>query len=649
MSAYSAHEAWQEALHQHPHPHAHHHHLPVYSQQSPALLYRKYPPPQPASSYPPLPPPPTADPSIRLTSFAADSSRADFHSHAASLFEQSEDAEFPALFDSVKTDVDPRYAPQYHQHPQQRYADEPLKQSYRQPYTEQQPVPHAYPGHYSGSSSFTSPPPSSYSSSFDAPPLTQSARPFHTYAAAASTHVQGSAAPWPSSPELPFETAVPHRALSHLSSSPPAAVQPASALASPAFQVESAGSTAPPLFPLSTVSTSTTNSSPSSPSSSRTSPPSPDSPSAASHSRPLLSTNPALARRLKHREIDAVRKLKETALLRELEALTLTEEERRERGEAAVPRLEAARSADPKDKKRARRKRVRDSEGGGGGEEKRKEKLAVLQASVRRIKELEDKCQRITALCTTQNEDSMQRWGDFFQRLGARHGASSSTSPSTSASSSSSSSSSPLLRLPPSACDCLTFLSHQHALYTSSFIHTNLCFALAAVPTGFILDANTPFLSFTHWLRDDILHHTFTKPYVHPLLAGDGPIPRVSPFVRGGRGGTRWLEDKVELPQYPRSRESKALLLTGQVKTINETWLSRMGDGRVYSFDATSWISRWEDVWVEKVGQSIRVPVELSMMFDGREDRLVEEIPPLGIEEEPLASDGDGGRDALHR
>ena len=331
-----------------------------------------------------------------------------------------------------------------------------------------------------------------------------------------------------------------------------------------------------------------------------------------------------------------MRKAKEVALLKELEGLTLTKEERKVRegrgrgvgvgvgvggggGERAKVedglKVEAGVVGGGKvvgGKRRRKRGREGEEEG------KRKEKLSVLQASVRRIKELEAECAQLS-LSHSRDTDSWTRWGDFLQRVATRH--SDGQGPS------------PLSRLPPAACDCLAYLSHQHALYTSSFIRTKLCFAVSAIPTGFILDANDQFLAFTGWQRNDILLHTFTRPYTHPLLHLP-PARRVPPLVRGGRHCTRWVEDTEEVPQYPRSREAKAALLTGAVQSIHEMWRGRMADGRVWEFFSASWVSRWEDVVVEGMGEKLRVPMELSMMFEGREDALVQEIPPLCIEEE---------------
>ena len=319
-----------------------------------------------------------------------------------------------------------------------------------------------------------------------------------------------------------------------------------------------------------------------------------------------------------------MRKAKEVALLKELEELTLTEEERKARDGKGSGNRGGTEEGDGEVKveggvgraaAKRRRKRCRDGE-----EEKRKEKLAILQASARRIRQLEDQCQQLS-LAHTRDTDSWQRWGDFLQKVAARHQGAAGDASAL------------LSRLPPAACDCLTYLTHQHALYTSSFIRTNLCFALSAVPTGLVLDANDSFLHFTGWSRADILHHTFTKPYTHPLLRLPPPV-RVCPLVRGGRRGTKWVEDREEVSQYPRSTEAKAAMMSGRVQTTHALWRSRMADGRVWEFFSASWISRWEEVAVEGMAEKLRVPLELSIMFEGRDDGLVQEIPPLHVEED---------------
>ena len=639
-------EQWQE-----PHPtrsHPHHHHLPV--DNSSSLSYApsasKFPSyssfttcsSTSASDLPPLPPP-------SAESFP-------HHTVASPVdFELPDDPDFPALFESLTSALDRQssdLALLYSQQPQQpQMSSLPPSHpaalySYLPPPPSQSPLPHlplfAKREEDDGQRSFHDSashvsyqplPPPSYSVARSHPsssPFTQPAFLAPTAPPATGpyqpTVPSATSCPWLFSAAIAATAggSLPH-ALSSPSSSPPMAAH--SALTSPTV-----GAVVIP----SHTSTSTTISSPSSPSSFRVSPPSPHSSSASSKDspavpfkRPALSSNPILDRRLKHREIDAVRKQKETALLRELEQLTLTEEERKERETCHVK--EEAGVVDPKAKKK-RRKRVREGE-----EEKRKEKLAVLQSSVRRIQELEARCAELTQRVGPEQEESMTRWGDFLQLVANRHAMADAAAPS------------PLARLPPSACECLAYLTHHHALYTSSFIRTPLCFALAEVSTGFILDANSNFLAFSGWNKGDILQHTFTKPFVHPSL-GLPPATRVSPLVRGGRSGRRWLEDSWELPQSPRSRQAKGLLLSGAVASIHESWRSRFADGRVYEFFAMSWVSRWEDRWVGgqleggkggrggRGGSCVRVPVELSMMFEGREDALVQEIPRLGLDDD---------------
>ena len=360
----------------------------------------------------------------------------------------------------------------------------------------------------------------------------------------------------------------------------------------------------------------------------------------------------------KHREMDALRRRKETGLIRQLEQLTARDREKRKGVRSALIRRDQGR-------------------------------LAVLHDSVDLISRLEDLNAALTSACNAQ-EERMQAMAQQLQLaihsaagtittdtataastppegerkaqpplphsksaatltipLTRTHRASSTSSSTSSLSSlpspsspSSSSATHPLSLLPSRVSDVLSYFSSRHSLYSSLLGDSRITTLLVDSSTGIGLDANDAYFHHSHFTRHQLTHTLITAPYRFIMgedQGGEGGargavLTEQQPPAKkrrggGGRGSGGVLGagvgDEVAqgVPQWPRSLREMRRLYDGEVGMVHCVWRCRMADGLVREQQWVSWVAKRDSV-VDDHGNVVQRPVH-TVYAAGFDDAVV--------------------------
>ena len=124
--------------------------------------------------------------------------------------------------------------------------------------------------------------------------------------------------------------------------------------------------------------------------------------------------------------------------------------------------------------------------------------------------------------------------------------------------------------------------------------HAGVCLILVHASSNRILDATSRFLACTGFQRTQLVGrrwprlHTQRDTNQRAVRLSDNPV-----LVAGGRGGL--LVPQRQEAQYERSVRLREALYGGRVDKIEAAWRAQLADGRLYEFQATSWISEWEE------------------------------------------------------
>jgi hypothetical protein len=263
---------------------------------------------------------------------------------------------------------------------------------------------------------------------------------------------------------------------------------------------------------------------------------------------------------MKHREIDAQRRQRESAVVSRLHHLNAWK-----------------------------------VEGGDDGEEEfdeKKDKVSILEQSAAKLAELQDLVTHLSRTCTLQQEN-ITKLSLHLREVGTQLQLEAGEDDP----SSSSSSSSVLSHLPRRTAEFLTSFDRSHALYRSCILSASMCIFLVSVETGRLLEANEVMYAMTGWRPEEIIDRVITAPYDkftahHPP---DEPILQnpLRPLVLGPSGQ---LVPARTFSQYPRSKALMKELLTGKQQSITCTWRTQLRDGHIYEVQSMSWVGRREKI-----------------------------------------------------
>ena len=248
--------------------------------------------------------------------------------------------------------------------------------------------------------------------------------------------------------------------------------------------------------------------------------------------------------RQKHKEIDAQRRRREAAVVKQLDQLIDERDDEDDAGEAA----EASNDADSS------------SRADSGSEEKR-DKVTILERSVEELQRLRCLYRKLRRVCNAKDR-RIQQLAHHLHAV-------------------SSSSSSPLL--PPATASYLAFLDNDHSVHSSLFLRSPL--SLMLLTGGVLIDVNARFLSCTGWQREDIVNMRCSPPY------NTGSAERISPLMR------KHLLDPLSgevlttrfCVQYPSAKQQFAKIFTGEQKKVEAVLRMYVPSGRIIEATYSAW------------------------------------------------------------
>ena len=139
--------------------------------------------------------------------------------------------------------------------------------------------------------------------------------------------------------------------------------------------------------------------------------------------------------------------------------------------------------------------------------------------------------------------------------------------------------------------------------------HSTVCLLLVHAPTNRIVDVTSRFLFCTGWQRPNIVGRRWPSLHTKRDTKQRAAGLRDNPVLVQGMGGL--LVPSRQEPQYERSIRLRQQLYGGEVDTVEAVWRAQLADGKLYEFQATSWVSEWEEVeWGGGRGGSRRQPYQ---------------------------------------
>ena len=309
-------------------------------------------------------------------------------------------------------------------------------------------------------------------------------------------------------------------------------------------------------------------------------------PPLSSSARPMLRSPEERSawRKQKHREMDAWRRKKETAVVERFAALSGQTEEKVDEKRDRVTTLEVAceRYAQLLDRMKAMEDELKAE----------KERHAALTAEAARLR-LQAEDREGAAADRTAAAPSDREMSDYAGSAQPVHGRTLSSptrrpslSPPSSGSSASFSSSSVLSR----SCRRLLLerqrLYHRsHVLYQSAFLYPSVMLIIVSATSGRILDCSDSFLAVAGWKRTELVGTVFYGPYSILSALSPVPFPRCNynfsdrPPVIDERGEV--VPAPVFQQQLASTRRGIGELLQGKKDSVNVVWRMSFKVGKV--------------------------------------------------------------------
>ena len=303
----------------------------------------------------------------------------------------------------------------------------------------------------------------------------------------------------------------------------------------------------------------------------------------------LSAAERAAIKKLKHREIDAQRRQRESAAIARLQQLMSS------KSGGTTVEVEVASSASGE----------RDEE--GEGEEERKDKVSVLEDSARRMQQLQELVDRLSDTCSNQAADiqkltlHLHDVGSSGRRGGRLLDDGELDAAVPPLSNCDDWSDSVVSLLPASTARSLMHADRQHALYTSTFLSASICLFVVSVSTGAILEANSLLYESTGWRPPHIINRVLTVPWdvlmssqpAHPGRHREVDSQRV--LVDSPDGDGRLVPARAQ-PQYGRSKEQMQALYSGRTSNISAVWRTQLKNGGIYEVRSSTWVGSRERV-----------------------------------------------------
>ena len=282
----------------------------------------------------------------------------------------------------------------------------------------------------------------------------------------------------------------------------------------------------------------------------------------------------------KHREIDAIRRHREHAVVLKMQSLMEgsngphgSRQHKRARGAA-----EEAAEHNSDDSS--------DEEGGEDGSSTTKrpadkmDKASVMERAAEHMERMQAVLQQMAAACTKQQQH-LRTFLEHQQRLSATASTSATASPPH-----------PLSTLHPYASQRLYAHVGSVTLDSAGAMSDSSAIMVVSLATGCFLHANGRFLSMTGWQPSHLIGrlmmpppHSFVHQRVMPALPNsylvDGPDGR--------------MQEACFFDQHERSKQLMGLLLAGQLRSVTAVWRFLLKDSRLYDVEGTSWLG-YQDI-----------------------------------------------------
>ena len=150
------------------------------------------------------------------------------------------------------------------------------------------------------------------------------------------------------------------------------------------------------------------------------------------------------------------------------------------------------------------------------------------------------------------------------------------------------------LALSHAASSTLAAHLRHSSLHSPMRDHSTVCLILLQPSTNRIIDVTSRFLACTGWQRTHIVGRRWPKLHTKRDVGRRAVVLRDDAVLVEGGGGM--LVPSRQEPQYERSIRLREQLYSGEVDRIEAVWRAQLADGRLYEFQATSWVSEWEEV-----------------------------------------------------
>ena len=331
----------------------------------------------------------------------------------------------------------------------------------------------------------------------------------------------------------------------------------------------------------------------------------------------------------KHREIDAIRRHREHAVVVKMQRLMegnpppATARHKRLRGAADdVAEPDSDESSDERDE----REEAEEEGDEGSGNTKRRsadkmDKVSVMERAAEHMERMQAVLHQMAAACNKQ-QHHLRHFLEHQQRLTAAASASTDSSSSHSAPPHS------LSTLHPYATQRLYAHIGSVTLDSAGSMSSSATIMVVSLETGCFLHANDRFLATTGWQPSHLIGRLMMPPphsFVHQRVV---PALPNSYLIDGVDGRMR---EACFFDQHERSKQLMGLLLAGQLNSVTAVWRFLLKDGRLYDVESTSWLG-----YHDSSGQS-GVPSKQPAyaVFVSYLDRRVRVMPDVALKQQP--------------